>query len=116
MPGMNCGSSTKLKRKNSWFFSLKLTSIRLSNELRCSNSFGEFAQLEKSEPVGGAGKSFNSAIAFGSSRVAGRIFRLQPARVNVKPAGALPQVPNGSRTKTPGEICRVVAGPKMVRV
>src|ERR1700686_3981964 len=109
---MNCGSSTKLKRKNSWFFSLKLMSIRVSKELLCSNSFGESAKLERSEPtalVVGLGYKFNSAMAFGSRRPEGIMFRPQPATVKTKFAGAEPQVPKGSRTNAPEASLRVVA-------
>src|ERR1700730_5587000 len=99
--------------------------MRASKAFRFSNSFGEVAKFEKSEPLVGDGYRFKTLIAFGSSRPAGRMF--SPEGPNVKLVVLAAQVPKGSRTKpvlaatkpetgsaAPAVTGRVVAGSKMV--
>ena len=125
MLGINSGSSTRLNRKKVWSFWLKLTSIRESNELRCSFSFGELVKFENRLELVGSGYKFSNLMALGSNRPAGSLFKLQPASVKVAVLAA--HVPNGSRTKpvlvatrpergstTPLVTALVVAGSRIV--
>ena len=104
IPGIDCGSSSRLNRVNIWFLSLKLKSTRVSKELRFSLSTGEEPKFEVIPVPVGVGYRFNKAMAFASNRLAGSLLRSQAAAVNTTVAAEQPVLAgpkNGSRTKPP---------------